>query len=91
MRAFDLLWIVPLCIVFGFLLFKSFEKQKEEKINMEAEKEPEHDEELDPMKLRNGFGVTRAKDPTFAEQWVNIMNYNGENQTEVDYEEDESD
>ena len=41
------------------------------------------------MSLRNGFYTTRAKDPTFAEQWVNIMNYSGESQTEGDYEETE--
>lgn len=41
----------------------------------------------DPMMLRNGFGVTRDRNPTFAEQWVNIMNYSGESQTEGDYEE----
>ena len=39
----------------------------------------------DPMSLRNGFGVTKAKDPTFAEQWVNILNYDGRNQKEEDY------
>mgnify|MGYP003507977970 CR=1 FL=1 len=41
------------------------------------------------LNLRNGFGVTSDKNPTFAEQWVNIMNYSGESQTEVDYEETE--
>ena len=32
--------------------------------------------------------MTRDKNPTFAEQWVNIMNYNGESQLEEDYEEE---
>ena len=41
------------------------------------------------FELRNGFGVTKDKTPTFAEQWMNILNYSGERQTEVDYEETE--
>ena len=41
----------------------------------------------DEMRLRNGMGVTRDRNPSFAEQWVNIMNYNGESQLEGDYEE----
>ncbi len=45
--------------------------------------------ERDPLSLRNGFSVTREKDPTFAEQWVNILNYSGENQKEENYEETE--
>lgn len=45
--------------------------------------------ERSPMDLRNGFCVTKAKDPTFAEQWVNILNYNGESQTEGENEETE--
>ena len=40
------------------------------------------EEESFPL-LRNGFEVTRDKDPNIAEQWVNIMNYSGENQREV--------
>ncbi len=42
--------------------------------------------ESDFMLLGNGFKVTSTKHPTVAQQWVNIMNYTGENQTEVDYE-----
>ncbi|MBQ7874574.1 MAG: hypothetical protein IJ306_05380 [Oscillospiraceae bacterium] len=48
-------------------------------------------EEIDPMMLRNGFGVTRDRNPTFAEQYMNILNYNGESQTEGDYEESGND
>lgn len=48
------------------------------------------EKKLDPMTLRNGYGVTRCQNPTFAEQWVNIMNYSGENQKEEDYEGDYS-
>ncbi len=44
--------------------------------------------QVTPMTLRNGYGVTKDKNPTFAEQWVNIMNYNGESQREEGYEED---
>lgn len=50
---------------------------------------PEDEEKPDPMSLRNGMGVTRCENPTFAEQLVNIMNYSGENQKEGDYEEGE--
>lgn len=56
------------------------------------EETPPHSEEegaTDPMSLRNGMGVTRCENPTFAEQLVNIMNYSGENQKEGDYEEGE--
>ena len=45
--------------------------------------------ERNPLSLRNGFSVTREKDPTIAEQWVNILNYSGESQTEGEYEETE--
>ncbi|MBR5309578.1 MAG: hypothetical protein IKU42_00455 [Oscillospiraceae bacterium] len=45
--------------------------------------------EPSPMILRNGYGVTRDRKPTFAEQWVNIVNYCGESQLEGDYEENE--
>ncbi|MBR3935084.1 MAG: hypothetical protein IKJ57_00870 [Oscillospiraceae bacterium] len=47
----------------------------------------EEDETIDPMTLRNGYGVTKDRNPTFAEQWVNIMNYSGESQLEGDYDE----
>lgn len=57
----------------------------------EEETPPPSEEEgaTDPMSLRNGMGVTRCENPTFAEQLVNIMNYSGENQKEGDYEEGE--
>ena len=67
----------------GYLLFRPKE-EKEEKAPSVIE-EPE-EKELDPMTLRNDFGVYRGEKPTFAEQWVNIMNYSGENQKEEDYE-----
>lgn len=65
----------------GFL----FGRRPEDKTFGNEKTEPE------PLELRNGFGVTREKNPTFAEQWVNILNYSGESQTEVDYEETEGD
>lgn len=43
-------------------------------------------EEEEAVILRNGFGVTKEKDANLAEQWVNIMNYNGQSQREEDYE-----
>ena len=72
-------------IGFGYLLFRP-KKEKKEKAPVPFEEQEE--KELDPMTLRNGYGVTRCEKPTFAEQWVNIMNYSGENQREEDYETD---
>lgn len=68
----------------GYLFLK---KKNEEKPPFETENQNEPEEEkIYPMALRNGYGVTRDKNPTFAEQWVNIMNYSGESQREKDYE-----
>lgn len=78
-----------LCLFLGFVLGEKGKNSYGEKIAVEEVSEKE--EELPFMKLRNGFGVTRDKDPTFAEQWVNIMNYSGESQTEESYEENERD
>lgn len=58
------------------------EKEEEEEIPPSSE-----EEKIDQMSLRNGMGVTRCENPTFAEQIVNIMNFSGENQKEGDYEE----
>lgn len=71
-------------IGFGYILFRP-KKEKKEKAPVPFEEE---EKELDPMTLRNGYGVTRCEKPTFAEQWMNIMNYSGENQREEDYETD---
>ena len=70
-------------IAFGYILFRP--KKEKTPLPVKEEKEP-LEEEIDPMTLRNGYGVTRNEHPTFAEQWVNIMNYSGENQKEEDYE-----
>ena len=67
----------------GYLVFKP---KKEEKAPFAFEDKPTKEEEPDPMTLRNGFGVTRCEKPTFAEQWVNIMNFDGRNQKEGDNE-----
>lgn len=67
----------------GYLLFRPKEEKKEKAPSVIEEPE---EKELDPMTLRNDFGVYRGEKPTFAEQWVNIMNYSGENQKEGDYE-----
>jgi len=45
-----------------------------------------NEEKEEAVILRNGFGVTKDKDANIAEQWVNIMNYNGQSQREEDYE-----
>ena len=71
---------------FGKIFKTDFSKKKKAEEEapsafFDSEKEPEM------MALRNGFNVTRDKNPTFAEQWVNIMNYSGENQKEENYEE----
>ena len=93
----NFIWIVLFCFSTGFVLVKIIGnwKRKSGKIK-QIRKEPEGKyphkditqeeyENLDPMLLRNGMNVTRDEHPTFAEQWVNIMNYNGENQKEEDY------
>lgn len=61
----------------GYFLFRP-KAEKEAPLPLEEPKE----EELDPMTLRNDFDVYRGDKPTFAEQWVNIMKWNGENQKE---------
>ncbi|MBQ3531448.1 MAG: hypothetical protein IJA05_05965 [Oscillospiraceae bacterium] len=94
--ALNLMWIVPFCLGTGFffaqILKKDFEigqDKKDIKENISAEENCVLKEEnLDPMTLRNGMNVTKLDKPTFAEQWVNVMKYIGENQMEVDYEED---
>lgn len=77
---------IILFFVFAEFLFVSFFERNFTKRTM---KNDIYTEETEPdfMILRNGFGVTSDKHPTVAQQWVNIMNYTGENQTEVDYEE----
>ena len=88
----NLFWIVPFCLCVGFI----FGEESSEFNRKRAEiKETRNEEkyffvEEDPLALRNGFGTTRDEKPTFAEQWVNIMNYKGENQKEEDYAEEES-
>lgn len=77
--------------VIGEMLSEMNRKRAEIKVKEEPEKEslrPACGNDLDPMTLRNGYGVTRDRNPTFAEQWVNIMNYSGESQTEEGYEEE---
>lgn len=71
------------------VLERNRRKARETKIVHYTEPEEEEPQERDPMSLRNGYGVTKQRDPTFAEQWVNIMNFNGESQLEGDYDEGE--
>ena len=79
------------CIMAGTVLFCFSEslKRKKEKVEtaVKIRENTEEDETIDPMTLRNGYGVTKDRNPTFAEQWVNIMNYSGESQLEGDYDE----
>ena len=87
---FEIALMIFLSIGAGFVFSKIFEKEK----TPVSEKKTESEERevfsgKDPMELRNGYKVTRDKNPTFAEQWVNIMNFSGESQTEVEYEETE--
>ena len=83
MDFWHIFWVVPLCIFAGSFFAK---KEKEEEPKKSEEKPFEEEKERDPLSLRNGYSVTRNKNPTFAEQWVNIMNYSGESQMEEDYE-----
>lgn len=75
----ELLYLV-VGIGLGYLIFRPKETEKE-KAPLPFLKD-EEEEELDPMTLRNDFGIYRGEKPTFAEQWVNIMNYDGKNQKE---------
>lgn len=70
---------------FGYLVFRP---KKEDKEKAPLPFEEQEEKELDPMTLRNGYGVTRCEKPTFAEQIVNLANFSGENQKEEDYETD---
>lgn len=78
------LFEILLIIAAFFIGRNSFGKEKEKPEIRKEEKPPE-----DIFFLRNGFSVTRDKNPTVAEQLVNIMNYSGENQREEFYEETE--
>lgn len=84
-----------ICIILGAALFLSVldriisAKREKTEQHPEDEMEGESEEALSPMLLRNGYGVTKDRKPTFAEQWVNIINYCGESQLEGDYEENE--
>lgn len=69
----------------AFFLGRYYESGKKEKPETGKDEKPPEETPF----LRNGFSVTRDKNPTVAEQWVNIMNYSGENQREEFYEETE--
>ena len=83
------LLVIQLFAFAGFVFLKKRPKENDHEFGKDVN--IQETEEYVPMKLRNGFGITRDKNPTFAEQWVNIMNYNGECQTEENYEENERD
>ena len=75
--AFLFFWV-------GFILGKAVFQEKK---NGKPEERTEETEGKDFFVLRNGFGVTKEKNPNFAEQLVNVLNYSGEDQMEVNYEE----
>ncbi|MBE6899119.1 MAG: hypothetical protein E7479_00415 [Ruminococcaceae bacterium] len=79
----DFLIEAVLFFVLGFLFGKKDFSGKERG----KEIVPKEEEEI--FSLGNSFSVTGKKNPTAFEQWINIMNYCGESQTEEDYEETE--
>ena len=85
MSILEIFLFVSIGIIVGAFWNRRKTETKEAAV---IEEDPVLSEEpdLDPMTLRNDFGVYKGKKPTFAEQWVNIMNYSGENQKEEDYE-----
>lgn len=91
----EVLLLLPFILAVGFIIgnvFSEFAEEKTKTAGTEEKSEKiETEEPLSPMALRNGYGVTRDKNPTFAEQWVNIMNYSGESQMEEGYEEENND
>ena len=76
-----MLLFVQYYIVFFVLGFLFGKERKKEIV-------PKAKEEEIPL-FSDSFSVTRTKNPTALEQWINIMNYCGESQTEGDYEETE--
>ena len=56
----------------GFIFGKSSEKEKKE--------------EKTEIYIPERFITTKSGNPSIAEQMINIMNYNGENQREENYE-----
>lgn len=87
---FDIM-ISSIVWIAAFLLGFSFgKKERPQVVPREREEIPAPKKEENPeMVLRNGLGVTRDRNPSFAEQIVNVLNYCGEDQTEGDYEESE--
>lgn len=80
--------IVILMYGLGFVTGRLFEKMLLEKEEIKPEPEITEEKIPDPMELRNGLGVTKSDKPTFMEQIVNVMNYNGENQKEEAFDEE---
>lgn len=70
-------------VLAGIILGKNIPQEEPEEKTIEEEKP-------DPMSLRNGLNVTKTDKPTFMEQIVNVMNYNGENQKEGAFDEEEN-
>lgn len=75
-----------LFLAVGFAAGFFWNKKPKQEKPIETETDFEEETELDPMTLRNGYGVTRCEKPTFAEQIINLANFSGENQKEENYE-----
>ena len=65
----------------GLIIGESLSEVNEEKAKIEVT------EEEKPPEIKNK--VTKTENPTFMEQVINIMNFNGENQKEGKYENSE--
>jgi uncharacterized protein CbrC (UPF0167 family) len=78
------------CFLLGLAAGAALPKKKKTEYEGPQDSEEEEREKLSPYTLRNGSGVTKNADATFAEQIVNIMNYNGKNQKEEAFDEKEN-
>ena len=89
----NLMWIIPFCLCVGFIFGETSAEWNRKKAEIKETRKEENYffvDEKEMGSLRNGFKTTRDKFPSIAEQWVNIMNFNGENQKEENYAEEEN-
>ena len=88
----NFMWVIPFCLCVGFVFGETSAEWNRKKAEIKETRKEEYFfvDEKDPIMLRNGFGITRDDFPSIAEQWVNMMNFNGENQKEEDYAEEEN-
>lgn len=71
-------------IIFAFLAGILFSKYLQKN---KTESEDFFEEENEESAAESKIKITRSERPTITEQLINVMNYNGENQKEGDYEE----